>query len=229
MPRKTKALVTIGWLALLVGILLHVIFSTAMNRNFYFYEYDKGNQAEVIGMSDEDLMKATDTLLDYLKDKRDDIRLEATVSGYEREVFNERETLHMKDVKVLYQHASLARWILLIAGAGILIAEYFLNKGYNRIRLFRSGYHYALCFIGIFVGFILIWAVADFYDFWMDFHYLFFDNDLFILDPNTSIMINMFPETFFSDLVLLIIAIYGSVLVVMELVMFFIQRKKVKA
>lgn len=229
MPRKTKVLVTIGWLALLIGILLHVIFFTAMNRNFYFYEYDKGNQAEVIGMSDDDLMKATDTLLDYLKDKRDDIKVEANVSGYDREVFNERETLHMKDVKALYQHASLARWILLISGAGILIIVYALNKGHNSIRSFRSGYHYALCFIGIFVGFILIWAVADFYDFWMDFHYLFFDNDLFILDPNTSIMINMFPETFFSDLVLLIIAIYGAVLVLIELVMFLLQRKKVKA
>ena len=56
---------------------------------------------------------------------------------------------------------------------------------------------------------------------------LFFDNDLFILDPNTSIMINMFPETFFFDLVMLIMATY----VISVCVIYFVLRvldKKVK-
>ena len=43
----------------------------------------------------------------------------------------------------------------------------------------------------------------------LNFHYLFFDNDLFLLDPNTSIMINMFPSAFFMHMVFMIIAAFA--------------------
>ena len=48
-----------------------------------------------------------------------------------------------------------------------------------------------------------------------------FDNDLFLLDPASSIMINMFPESFFFDLVLLIIVSFVTVC----LVCYFLMRK----
>ena len=47
-------------------------------------------------------MNATNTLLDYMQDKRDDIKVIEVVNGSEREIFDERETLHMVDVKNLY-------------------------------------------------------------------------------------------------------------------------------
>jgi uncharacterized membrane protein len=43
----------------------------------------------------------------------------------------------------------------------------------------------------------------------MNFHYVFFDNDLFLLNPNVSIMINMFPESFFFDIVAAIIIVFA--------------------
>lgn len=208
MKRSTEIVSTIAWCAVMTGILLSVIFALAFNRGFYSYEYQKGDQAASIGMSDKDLMKATDTLLDYLENKRDNIRVTAEISGTKTEVFNERETLHMVDVKNLYQNAVHVRNILLVCGIVILI--FLCVKNRNQWHMILSeGYRHGMTLILLVVVFILIWAVADFYDFWMDFHYLFFDNDLFLLDPNTSIMINMFPETFFSDLVILIIVVYG--------------------
>ena len=59
------------------------------------------------------------------------------------------------------------------------------------------------------VAFTAVWAAADFDAFWLNFHYLFFDNDLFLLDPNTSIMINMFPSAFFMHMVFMIIATFA--------------------
>ena len=74
MRKSTKILSTLASLLFLVSILLGIIFTCSFNHSFYQYEYNKSHQAEVIGMSDEDLMKATDTLLDYLENKRDDIK-----------------------------------------------------------------------------------------------------------------------------------------------------------
>ena len=52
---------------------------------------------------------------------------------------------------------------------------------------------------------ISVYATFDFYDFWMNFHYIFFTNDLFILNPNTDILIMMVPQQFFMNLVFKII------------------------
>lgn len=47
--------------------------------------------------------------------------------------------------------------------------------------------------------------MADFNGFWTTFHQLFFTNDLWLLNPATDLMINLFPEAFFSHLVIRIL------------------------
>ena len=215
MKKDNSFLGILGWLSLLVGLLLFVILSLSFFRPFYSYEYRVGNQAAYIGMSDEGLMGSTETLLDYLQDKRQDIIYVTSVQGSEREVFNERETLHMVDVKNLYQGACTARNILIPLGILILVFFSYMQEKENRFSALKKTYGKALICLGIFVACILVWALIDFNGFWFQFHYLFFDNDLFILDPNTSIMINMFPERFFSDLVFLIIGVYAIILILL--------------
>lgn len=196
-------------LLFLVSLLLSVIDVCCFAGSFYNYEYRKGAQAEKIGMSEEGLMDATVTLLDYLHDKRDDIVVSTEVNGEMREVYNTRETLHMVDVKNLYQNAMKARTIFLIVSLAILAALFFQEKS-SFFRTALRGLSDALLFIILFVSFVAVWCIVDFNAFWMQFHYIFFDNDLFLLDPNTSIMINMFPESFFFDIVVLIIIVFAA-------------------
>lgn len=198
-------------LLVLLGVLLTVIDGLCFAKGFYEYEYQKGAQAEKIGMSEEGLMDATVTLLDYLKDRRDDIVVKTEVHQTEREVYNEREKLHMVDVKQLYQNACTARNLFLLIAAGLFCFLYFTHKVSFLHDLYR-GWKDALLLMILFVSFIAIWCIADFNGFWMQFHYIFFDNDLFLLDPNTSIMINMFPESFFFDIVAGIILIFVLVI-----------------
>ena len=207
MNKRFKIVSVISSLCLCISILLGIVFFLSFQKNFYSYEYQKNHQAEVIGMSDDDLMKATDTLLDYLEDKRDDIVVEATINDYQREVFNERETLHMVDVKNLCKHSKTCGYVLF--GISFILAFILYRKEKKNFFLyFDYGFKVAIGIIVFFVSLLAIYAICDFYDFWMNFHYIFFDNDLFILDPNTSIMINMFPESFFFDLVILIMIVY---------------------
>ena len=102
MKRINKILGVIVVLGILVGCLFGSIEYHGFNKNYYEMKYTELNTAEHIGMSNEALFDATFTLLDYLKDERDDILCVHEVKGKEREIFDERETLHMVDVKNLY-------------------------------------------------------------------------------------------------------------------------------
>ena len=187
------------------AIIATVIDVVSFDRSFYENEYRKNDTVSYTGMSAEDNLRATDTLLDYLQDKRQDIVCIAEVSGVEREVFNERETLHMVDVKALYQNAIRVRNGCVIAAVILLVLSVLIGKK-SFFSVLRSGWKKGILLTGAVIVFIAIWALADFDQFWTNFHYLFFDNDLWLLDPNTSIMINLFPGTFFFDLVIRIIA-----------------------
>ncbi len=60
-------------------------------------------------------------------------------------------------------------------------------------------------FIGLFRRFVLF---SIFSKYFIVFHKIFFDNDLWILDPKTDILINMVPEIFFFQTTMLIVALF---------------------
>ena len=220
-----KFLSTAAALLVMITCLLTAVDTMCFMHPFYSYEYKKGAQAEKIGMSDEGLMDATVTLLDYLQDKRDDILVSTEVNGTMREVYNERETKHMVDVKKLYQNAITARNLMAVAAAVILIALYFMNKN-SYFTFLWDGWKNAALLMGLFVLFIAIWCIVDFNAFWTQFHQTFFDNDLWLLDPNTSIMINMFPESFFFDIVASIIIVLVIVCGLITWLLSFMKKKE---
>ena len=58
--------------------------------------------------------------------------------------------------------------------------------------------------IGSFIGVTLVAGVlfmTDFHRYFMIFHEIFFKNDLWLLDPDTDLLIRMLPEGFFLDMV----------------------------
>ena len=58
--------------------------------------------------------------------------------------------------------------------------------------------------------------MSDFTKYFTIFHEIFFDNDLWLLDPSTDLLIRMLPEGFFMDMVIRIGIIF---LVLMFLVL----------
>lgn len=211
-----------GFLALIIAVLLTVIDWAGFDKKFYQKEYSRDHTAERIGMSEESLMESTYALLDYLRDERDDIVVIAEVNGSEREVFDTRETLHMQDVKELYQNAVFARNALAVIGLVLLLYVQFRKK--DPADILFDGYVSAFIMIAVFVAVTGIYALIDFDNFWIQFHYLFFDNDLFFLDPAVSIMINMFPGIFFSDMVFRIILVFGMTVILTGILLYVYRR-----
>ncbi len=187
------------------------------NNSFYKNEYSKLNTASNIGMSSEDLNKTTDVLLGYLKGKYETLEVSANVNGKDRLVFNERETAHMVDVKDLYDNALLVRNILFV----VYLVSFVYILYTNQASLIFYEYKKALLVIGFIIGFILLFCLIDFDGFWLNFHHVFFpNNDLWLLDPRTDILIMMVPEQFFFDLCISIIV---SIIAFLTLIYFVLK------
>ena len=219
-----KVISALAGLALFLSLLLTSIDLLCFNRSFFRWQYSLNHTAESIGISEDGLMNATNVLLDYMQDKRDDIKVIEVVNGSEREIFDERETLHMVDVKNLYLNAMKIRTILLVGSIAILTLLVFTHRNQS-YTILSNAYRNGLLFLGSIILFIAIYAIVDFNGFWMNFHYVFFDNDLFLLDPNISIMINMFPSNFFFAVVFGIILLFVSIVILLKLLLVFFKQK----
>ena len=219
-----KVISALAGLALFLSLLLTSIDLLCFNRSFFRWQYSLNHTAESIGISEDGLMNATNVLLDYMQDKRDDIKVIEVVNGSEREIFDERETLHMVDVKNLYLNAMKIRTILLVGSIAILTLLVFTHRNQS-YTILSNAYRNGLLFLGSIILFIAIYAIVDFNGFWMNFHYVFFDNDLFLLDPNISIMINMFPSNFFFAVVFGIILLFVSMVILLKLLLVFFKHK----
>ena len=176
---------------------------------YFEREYTKYNVLDSLpSMTMEDLLEVTDEMMDYLKGEREDLHVVTVMDGQEREFFNEREIAHMEDVQVLFLRAmSLRRVCIFIC---VLCPGFlFLTKAPVRRVLPPS-----ICAgTGLFFGITAILALiisGDFTKYFVIFHHIFFDNDLWILDPATDMLINIVPEGFFMDTAARIALLFGA-------------------
>lgn len=192
---------------------------------YFEKEYTKYNVAAAVDMEMDDLLEVTDEMMAYLKGDREDLHVPTIVGGEEREFFNEREIAHMEDVQGLFLGAIFLRRLCV----GIIAASIIL------LVLAKSDIKHLLpkmiC-IGTGLFFFLIAALSliistDFTKYFIIFHKIFFDNDLWILDPSTDLLINIVPEPFFMDTAFRIAGTFaGSVLAVFFLCIFLLRRQK---
>lgn len=211
----TKLFTSVASLLLIVAVLIISIEMFAVNQGFFDREYEKLDTAQSIGMSDSDLTNVTKTLIEYTTGAADSLDIQAEINGTQEEVFGQREKDHMVDVKALYLSARDVRTYSLVV-AVILIALAFIIRRKRTVQsLCRSFLSVSGAFILV-VAAIGIYAVVDFSSFWTSFHHLFFDNDLWLLDPRTDVLIMMVPEQFFSDLVVRIIIRFVSIFAVLN-------------
>ena len=141
----------------IVILLVTSININCFNKGFYKTEYASLETAQSLGMTEKDLNKATDALLDYLQDRRDNIDVTVAVKGTETKAFNARESSHMVDVRNLYRFAMVLRNVAIILLVLSLVypatdlminlfpAQFFSSMVFRIVGMFATG------FIGLFV------------------------------------------------------------------------------
>ena len=135
------------------------------------------------------------------------------VYGQPREVFNDREIAHMEDVRGLF----LGGLALRRSSIGLIVVCVVLL--FSRKADVRRVLPKMICAgSALFFAVLAILAAiisTDFNKYFIIFHHIFFNNDLWLLNPDTDLLINIVPEPFFMDTAARIAVTYGvSVLAV---------------
>ena len=183
------------------------------NKNFYIKAYEKYNVEEISGKTLKELDTVTEKIFIYLKDKGDEEVL--------RPYFNTREIKHMEDVKLLFKNGYILKYISFILSLIIILVSIKNKKWKMEKELF-----YGLFIWWGLIGLLLILVFVDFNKYFTYFHKIFFRNDLWLLDPNTDLLIQMLPEQFFIFIFSRILLFFFIVLAIIQMSCYIIMRKE---
>ena len=164
----------------------------------YEYGFEKYGVSQNTGLAEAELDKAARGLISYFNSDEEYISLTVTRDGKSFKLFNQREAVHLKDVKGLI-------WLDYRVLLGTLI--YFL--GYAGVSLFwgKRQYWRRLAW-GVVGGSSLTLALMlalglatrlGFDQLFLQFHLVSFANEFWQLDPAKDYLIMLFPRDFWYD------------------------------
>lgn len=210
-----------------IVILLTILQYYSFNQDFYMKEFEKYDITKVTTMSTEDLSRVSEKLISYLKDDDKNLNIKAVIKGESREVFGQREKQHMVDVKVLFikgfNFRNISLGIAMIALIFILVVSKRKNRDIYQALLWSGIIPIVLMMI------LYILLKIDFHKYFTYFHKIFFTNDLWLLNPETEVLIQMLPLEFFIDISIRVIGWFLGISLTMTGVSFINLRKNSQA
>ena len=195
--RKSMAYVpaTLGWLMLMTVLLMSGIRIFGLNHESYFRLQQRAGVTETAGISQEDMRALDENLAAYLSGRIESPNAEIKVYGKLQNAFNERETAHLADCRRLFAPVCSipGNVVLLLAGAALVLCG-------GRVK-FAPLPAWTAALLLLSPLFVLgIWAAVDFRSAFAFFHRLLFSNDLWLLNPETDLLIRICPASMFASL-----------------------------
>ncbi|MFC1990626.1 TIGR01906 family membrane protein [Chloroflexota bacterium] len=177
----------------------------------YEYGFEKYNISQITGLTQPELNKAATGLIGYFNSDEETISLTVVKDGKPFELFNERETVHLRDVKGLFRldyRVLLGTLVYVLSYAGVCL---FRRKDRRKLGsgLVGGG--------GITLGLILFLGLGALFSFdrlFLQFHLISFANEFWILDPTRDYLIMLFPRGFWFDATLFcaLAAVAGAII-----------------
>lgn len=225
---------TIKWItggiiaaALIVTLLLTSLeIAVYSDMHFFEQEYARYGVTEDVKMEMTDLLFVSDEMMKYLRDDRDDLFIKTKIDGSEEYFFNDREISHMADVKNLFLAGFTIRKICL-AVLAVCFTVLILTK-VNWLYVAARSVRIGITLFGALAVLLSIFVALDFNKAFTIFHEMFFNNDLWLLDPATDRLINILPEGFFIDTVIRIGVIFAVLIIIVLILVCFIEQKERK-
>lgn len=186
-----------------------------INPKLYYKLQMRENVPETAGISEEDLLRLDKWLaLCLIVDDADVLRSEwvdgeevpltVEVHGVRQPAFNEREISHMQDCADLFfwlNEVDMACLWAIFGLAAIASSIYVLD---DKIREGTHGLWkaYWIASGAIFIPLVVlgVWAAIDFNSAFDFFHRILFTNDLWLLNPETDLLINICPPSMFVNM-----------------------------
>lgn len=172
-------------------------------NSLWLYEsgFEKYDISQATGLAEPELEKAARGLISYFTSGEEQINIILEKEDQPFALFNEREIIHLKDVKGLFRldyFVFLGTLVYLLGFGGYSLLR-GKREGLRRLArgvIWGSGITLgtmAALGLGTLVGFDRL--------FWQ-FHLISFANDFWLLDPATDYLVMLFPQGFWYDVTL---------------------------
>jgi integral membrane protein (TIGR01906 family) len=202
-----KAAATIArWLFSLCLLLLLLTASIGWAVNsLWLYEagFDKYQVDQTTGLPLPELEKAARGLMGYFNSGEEYISLTAVKEGESFQLFNQREVVHLRDVKDLIRLDYRVLLGTLVYALAYVITSFFWRRRSSWRQLARG----LVWGSGITLALMLAFGLGTLLNFdqlFLRFHLLSFANDFWQLDPSRDYLIMLFPQGFWFDAALLV-------------------------
>ena len=180
-------------------LLLTASISSAVNSfSLYKYGFEKYDVGQTTGLAEIELDRAAIGLINYFNSSEEYISLSVTKDGQPFVLFNEREVIHLRDVKGLIRLNNLILLVALVCFLGYATTSLWQKDHYQLARGLVGGGSLTLALM-LLLG---LGALFSFDQLFWQFHQLSFANELWLLDPATDYLIMLFPHGFWYDAML---------------------------
>ena len=170
--------------------------------DLYTEGFAKYQISAVTGISNPQLRDVARGMVDYFDGKIQSPQVEVDIKGIKRPVYSQKELIHLEDVRKIIDVFKMLEILSLIVFL-VMGLSMFFKFGVSRLL---KGLQAGAAVTVILPGSAMLWALIDFNSIFYFFHILSFSNDLWLLDPATDYLIMMFPEGFFFDAAILMVA-----------------------
>lgn len=217
----------IGTVSALAGIIFIIylgINTFLVQDSFLNYTNEKYGIAESLSMEEADLRDAVHVMISYVKGGSDDAQIVVPIAGKDTEFFNEKELIHLTDVRAvlaLISKIAVTCLFVCIVGEIYLVFVKDENAVIKGVR-----YAWVLMLLAVFV--IGVIAMEDINKIVVGFHELFFSNDLWLLNPATDRSVWMFKNEMYADALVRIAGIVGVTAAATLGGVGFVRRKKLR-
>ena len=192
----------VPWALFIIAVPLFLITGSitwAFNSpGLYNNGFEKYSISRISGITDSDLRQVGAELRSYINSGDEPLHIRTRILGTERDLFNEREVAHMRDVKQLVRGV----YILALASAVYLAAMVVIGFALQRTRFLEPLAKRALWGGGLTLVLLVVFGIAALVGFdsvFLKFHQLSFANDFWQLDPRTDYLVRIFPQDFWFD------------------------------
>ena len=188
--------------------------------------FEKYSISRISDITDSDLRQVGADIRSYINSGDEPLDVRTSILGAERDLFNDREVAHMKDVKQLVRGVYVLASASAVYLATMVVIGFALHRGRFVADLAkRLAWGGGLTLV-LLIVFGLV-ALVGFDSVFLKFHQLSFANDFWRLDPRTDYLVRIFPQDFWFDATLWVAvrAIFGALILTVAGSAFLVYRK----
>jgi len=202
MERTKGSVSAVAGFCLLWTVILFIaavaVYNIAGDRVLLSGEMRRYSPPKVSGLPEDEYPEMGRMIADYLTGKRLDFQY-----TYEDEdkkeitCFQPHEAAHMADCRGLIRTAGILRWVLFAAALVFFAAGIFLREHRKK---FLTGIVMGFAAAAAVFGAVLLWGLINFDGLFITFHKAVFNNDGWLLNPETDMLIRLMPTPFFVSM-----------------------------